>query len=154
MIKMVYVKVEPQTVKENRKFYHDCVKHAFVKWCAYQGYFEGVFTRQEIEHAKKNGTLPQDCNIHHIMPLSGNPYSNVNDFTNLVVLHKSTHKRINKEVFQPQLQGMDKEPYGAMRVLDIPTYNYVDREGILEERKKVLDKSKKACIISSTGWQR
>ena len=88
------------------------------------------------------------------MPLSGNPYSNVNDFTNLVVLHKSTHKRINKEVFQPQLQGIDREPYGAMRVLDIPTYNYVDREGILEERKKVLDKSKKGCIMSLTDWQR
>ena len=153
-MKVVYVKVDPQTVKENRKFYHDCVKHAFVKWCAYQGLFKDIFTRQEIDLAKKKGVLPQDCNIHHIIPLSGNPYSNVNDFTNLVVLHKSTHKQINKEVFQPQLKGMDKEPFGTMRVIEIPAYNFVDRKGIAEERKKVLDKSKKACIISSTGWQR
>ena len=151
-MKMVYVKVVPQTVKENRKFYHDHVKHAFVKWCAYQGLFEGIFTNAEIEHAKKRGVLPQDCNIHHIMPLSGNPYSNVNEFDNLVVLHKSTHKRINKEIFQPQLHGIDKEPYGAMRVIDVPVYNYVDREGIVEERKKVLDKSKKHVYnISKDG---
>lgn len=142
-MKMVYVKVEPQIVKEHRKFYHDHVKHAFVKWCAYQGLFEGVFTKYEIEHAKKHGVLPQDCNIHHIMPLSGNPYNNVNEFDNLVVLHKSTHKRINKEIFQPQLHGIDKEPYGTMRVIDVPVYNYIDREGIVEERKKVLDKSEK-----------
>lgn len=153
-MKMVYVKILPQEVKENRKFYHDHVKHAFVKWCAYQGLFDGVFTKTEIAHAKKRGSLPQDCNIHHIMPLSGNPNSNVNDFTNLVVLHKKTHERINKEVFQPQLKGIDKEPYGTMRVLEIPIYSYVDREGILEERKKVLDKSKKGCIISLTDWQR
>ena len=153
-MKMVYVKVLPQEVKENRKFYHDHVKHAFVKWCAYQGLFDGVFTKAEIEHAKKRGSLPKDCNIHHIMPLSGNPNSNVNDFTNLVVLHKKTHERINKEVFQPQLKGIDKEPYGTMRVLEIPVFSYVDREGILAERKKVLDKSKKGCIMSLTDWQR
>lgn len=153
-MKMVYVKILPQKVKENRKFYHNHVRHAFVKWCAYKGLFDGVFTKAEIKHAKKRGNLPQDCNIHHIMPLSGNPNSNVNDFTNLVVLHKRTHERINKEVFQPQLKGMDKEPYGTMRVLEIPTYSYVDREGIITERKKVLDKSKKGCIISLTDWQR
>ena len=150
-MKMVYVKVEPQTVKENRKFYHDHVKYAFVKWCAYQGLFEGVFTKAEIKHAKKRGTLPQDCNIHHIMPLSGNPYSNVNEFDNLVVLHKSTHMSINKEIFQPQLHGIDKEPYGTMRVIDVPVYNYVDREGIVEERKKVLDKSRKHVYNISKG---
>ena len=144
-MKMVYVKVLPQTVKENRRFYHDRVKTAFVKWCAYEGLFDGVFTKTEIEHAKKRGSLPQDCNIHHIMPLSGNPYSNVNDFSNLVVLHKNTHKHINKTVFQPQLHGMEKEPYGATRVIDIPTYNFVDREGIAKERgavKKFLTNSK------------
>lgn len=144
-MKMVYVKVLPQTVKENRRFYHDRVKTAFVKWCAYEGLFDGVFTNTEIEHAKKRGSLPQDCNIHHIMPLSGNPYSNVNDFSNLVVLHKNTHKDINKTAFQPQLHGMEKEPYGATRVIDVPTYNFVDREGIVKERgavKKFLTNSK------------
>lgn len=144
-MKMVYVKVLPQTVKENRRFYHDRVKTAFVKWCAYEGFFDGVFTKAEIEHAKKRGSLPQDCNIHHIMPLSGNPYSNVNDFSNLVVLHKNTHKDINKTVFQPQLHGMEKEPYGATRVIDVPTYNFVDRKGIAKERgavKKFLTNSK------------
>lgn len=148
---MVYVKVEPQAVKENRKFYHDYVKHSFVRWCAYQGLFDGVFTKDEIEHAKKRGTLPQDCNIHHIMPLSGRADSSVNDFDNLVVIHKSTHKRINKEVFQPQLHGIDKEPYGSVRVIDVPVYNYVDREGIVEERKKVLDKSRKYVYNISKG---
>lgn len=153
-MKMVYMKIPAKTVKENRKFYHNHVKTSFVKWCAYKGYFDGVFTEQEIELAQSKGKLPQDCNIHHIRPLSGCEYSNVNDFTNLVVLHKNTHIRINKEVFQPQLKGIEKEPYGSARVIEVPTYTFVDREGIVEERKKVLDKSKKRVIMSLTDWQR
>lgn len=136
-MKMVYVKVLPKTVKENRKFYHDHVKTAFVKWCAYKGYFDGVFTTQEIENAQTKGRLPEDCNIHHIKPLSGCEYSNVNDFSNLAVLHKNTHKHINKTVFQTQLEGIEREPYGATRVIDIPYYRFVDRAGIVAERNKL-----------------
>jgi hypothetical protein len=153
-MKVVYEKMLPAVVKDNRKFYKDHVKTAFVKWCAYKGYFDEVFTKQEIELAQRRGKLPEDCDIHHIVPLSGCNYTDANDFTNLAVLHKSTHKHINKTIFQPQLKDIEKAPYGTMKVIDIPNYTFVDREGIIEERKKVLDKSKKACIISSTGWQR
>ena len=134
---MVYVKVEPKVVKENRKFFKNHVKSSFVRWCAYKGYFDGIFTRQEIENAKRGGSLPKDCDIHHIMPLSGCENSSVNDFSNLAVVHKNTHKHINKMVFQPQLHGIEKEPYGTTRVIDIPTYHYVDREGIARERGAV-----------------
>lgn len=136
-MKVVYEKMLPSVVKENRKFYKDHVKVAFVKWCAYKGYFDGVFTEQEIDLAQRKGHLPKDCDIHHILPLSGCNYTNANDFTNLVVLHKSTHRHINKTIFQPQLKDIEKAPYGTLKVIDIPSYRSVDRDGIVAERNKL-----------------
>ena len=136
-MKVVYEKMLPSVVKENRKFYKDHVKVAFVKWCAYKGYFDGVFTEQEIDLAQRKGHLPKDCDIHHILPLSGCNYTNANDFTNIAVLHKSTHRHINKTVFQPQLKDIEKAPYGTLKVIDIPYYRFVDRAGIVAERNKL-----------------
>ena len=136
-MKVVYEKMLPSVVKENRKFYKDHVKVAFVKWCAYKGYFDGVFTEQEIDLAQRKGHLPKDCDIHHILPLSGCNYTNANDFTNLTVLHKSTHRHINKTIFQPQLKDIEKAPYGTLKVIDIPYYRFVDRAGIVAERNKI-----------------
>ena len=106
-------------------------------WLAYKGFFDGLFTKNEIRLAKK-GQLPKDCNIHHKMPLSGT-YDNefVNSFANLTVIHKNTHIRINREIFQPQLNPIMKAPYGTQIEIDIPEYGYVDRRGIMEERTKL-----------------
>ena len=154
MREVVYTKMPPNLCKHNRSFFKNRVKKNFVKWCAYEGWFDGVLSKAEIKLAKTKGHLPEDLDVHHMIPLSGAEDPIVNSFANLCVLHKETHKQINKEVFQPQLKGIDKEPYGTQRVITIPTYDPVDCKGILMERKKVLDKSKKACIISSTDWQR
>jgi hypothetical protein len=154
MREVVYTKMSPSLCKHNRSFFKNRVKKNFVKWCAYEGWFDGVLSKAEIKLAKKKGHLPEDLDVHHMIPLSGAEDPIVNSFANLCVLHKETHKQINKEVFQPQLKGIDKEPYGSQRVITIPIYDPVDRKGILIERKKVLDKSGNICIISSTDRQR
>ena len=98
MVKIIYTKVSADVCKHNRKFYQSHVRKAFIKWCAYQGYFDEVFTKQEIKQAKK-GQLPKDCNIHHKIPLSGSNDLMVNDFCNLTVLHKK--KLTFRKVKQP-----------------------------------------------------
>lgn len=136
MVKVIYTKVEPEVCKKNRTFYKNRVKKAFVMYCAYEGFFDGVLSKSEIEKAKK-GQLPKDLNIHHKIPLSGT-YDDeyVNSFANLVVLHKTTHERINREVFQPQLNPIIKAPFGTQIEIDVPEYGYVDSNGILGERAK------------------
>ena len=101
-MKITYTKIPADICRQNRNFYKNHVRKAFVMWCAYEGYFDGVFTKSEIKKAKK-GELPKDCNIHHKVPLSGTYDSEfVNSFENLVVIHKKTHERINRDRFQPQ----------------------------------------------------
>lgn len=136
-MRVVYTKVEAEICKRNRQYYKNHVRKAFVMWLAYKGFFDGLFTKNEIRLAKK-GQLPKDCNIHHKMPLSGT-YDNefVNSFANLTVIHKNTHIRINREIFQPQLNPIMKAPYGTQIEIDIPEYGYVDRRGIMEERTKL-----------------
>ena len=92
-----------------------------------------LLTKQEIKKAKR-GVLPDDCNIHHKVPLSGSNDLMVNDFCNLTVLHKNTHEFINKYIFSPQLKPIQTAPFGSEIVIDVPNYDYVDKEGILKER--------------------
>lgn len=142
-MKILYTKVEPEVCKRNRKFYNNHVRKAFIAWIAYEGYFDGVFSKQEIEKAKR-GQLPADCNIHHKTPLSGsNDGEYVNSFDNLVVLHKATHERINREVFQPQLNPIIKAPFGTQIEIDVPEYGYVDRDGILKARAVAIQMLRK-----------
>ena len=151
---VVYTKMTPAVCKYNRAFFKNRVKKNFVKWCAYEGWFDGVLSNAEIKLAKKKGHLPEDLDVHHMIPLSGAEDPIVNSFANLCVLHKETHKQINKDIFQPQLKGIDKEPYGTQRVINIPVYDPVDCKGILMERKKVLDKSKEVVYNISKDRQR
>ena len=148
---VVYTKMPPAVCKYNRAFFKNRVKKAFVKWCAYEGWFDGVLSKAEIKLAKNKGHLPEDLDVHHMLPLSGTEDPIVNSFSNLCVLHKETHIQINKEIFQPQLKGIDKAPYGHQRVISIPLFQPVDIAGILRERKKILDKSKKVVYNISKG---
>lgn len=133
-MKITYTKVSPETCKRNRTFYKNHVRKAFVMWCAYEGCFDGVFTPTEIKKAQK-GVLPDDCNIHHKIPLSGSGDNDiVNGFANLTVLHKKTHERLNKHVFAPQLAPITLAPFGTSIEIDVPAFGYVDHEGILQER--------------------
>lgn len=145
MVKVIYTKVEADICRKNRNFYKNHVRKAFIMWLAYKGFFDGVFTPQEIKKAKR-GHLPDDCNIHHIMPLSGTYDSEmVNSFSNLTVIHKNTHTRINREIFQPQLNPIMKAPYGTQIEIDIPEFGYVDRIGIINERNKKAVKYYDGC---------
>ena len=76
----------------------------FIKYLAYTNQFDGVLNDREIEEAKL-GHLPADLDVHHIFPIAGSESEDVNSFTNLTVLHKTTHIRINREIFAPQLPG-------------------------------------------------
>lgn len=132
-MKIKYTKVTPDVVRTNRNFYKNHVKRAFIMWCAYEGYFDGVLTTNAIERAKK-GVLPNDLNVHHKVPLSGSNELFINDFINLTVIHKKTHEFINKYVFAPQLRQLLKEPWGAEIEMEVPDYDFVDAEGIKKER--------------------
>lgn len=138
-MKIKYTKIEPDLVRQNRNFYKNHVKRAFVMFCAYEGYFNGVLTPNEIEKAKK-GCLPKDLNVHHKVPLSGSTDLFVNDFTNLTVIHKNTHEFINKYVFAPQLRHLLKEPYGTTIEIEVPDYDYIDVDGIKKERMIETDR--------------
>ena len=143
MVRMLYTKVEPDVCKKNRTFYKNHVRKAFIMWLAYEGHFDGVLTKSEIKKAKK-GQLPKDLNIHHKMPLSGTYDSDfVNSFENLVVVHKSTHERINRDIFQPQLNSMMTAPFGTQISIEVPAYGYVDAMGIRYERAKALFKKER-----------
>lgn len=132
-MKIIYKKVTPETVKQSRNFYKNHVRKAFIMWCAYEGYFDGVLTPAEVAQAKR-GILPKDLNIHHKRPLSGSDDESVNDFTNLAVLHKRTHEFINKAYFTPQLTPLRDYPYGTEIEIDVPDYHFVDAEGIKQQR--------------------
>ena len=138
-MRVVYTKIEPHYVKKNRNFYKNHIKRAFVAWCAYEGLFDGVLSRNEIEQAKK-GVLPKDLNVHHKVPLSGSMDLFVNDFTNLAIIHKNTHTFINKYVFAPQLRVLYDKPFGTEIVIEVPNYDYVDVDGIKKERMYEKDK--------------
>ena len=133
-MKVTYTKISPDRVRENRTFYKNRVRTAFIIWCAYEGYLDGVLTPVEVRNAK-HGQLPKDLNIHHRMPLSGKD-EGVNEFNNLTIIHKDTHEYINKHVFSPQLKPHINEPYGTEFEIDIPEYDFVDVNGIKYERAK------------------
>lgn len=132
-MKVKYTKIEPDLVRQNRNFYKNHVKKAFVAFCAYEKLFDGLLTKQEIDRAKM-GILPRDLNVHHKIPLSGSNELFVNDFSNLTVIHKSTHEFINKYIYAPQLRTLSDKAFGYETVIEVPNYDYVDRDGIRKER--------------------
>lgn len=132
-MRIKYTKIPPDMVKQNRNFYKNHIKRAFVMWCAYEGLFNGVLTPNEIEKAKK-GCLPDDLNVHHKVPLSGSMDLFVNDFSNLAIIHKNTHEFINKYVFAPQLRQLYDKPFGTEIEIEVPDYDFVDAKGIKKER--------------------
>ena len=132
-MKVTYTKVKPSVVRQNRDFYKNHVRRAFVMYCAYEHLFDECFTQGEIEQAKR-GVLPDDCNVHHRIPLSASDSERLHDFENLTVIHVKTHERINREIFAPQLRTILNAPYGTQIEIDVPEFDYVDVEGIKKER--------------------
>ena len=137
-MKIRYTKIEPELVRQNRNFYKNHVKKAFVAFCAYEHLFDGLLTKQEIDKAKM-GILPKDLNVHHKIPLSGSIDLFVNDFSNLTVIHRQTHEFINKYIYAPQLRYIANEPFGTETILEVPNYDFVDRDGIRKERIDEVD---------------
>lgn len=145
----IYTKIEPSVVRENRKFYQKQVRKSFIRWCAYKGYFNNVFSKSEIKQAKK-GNIPEWCSIHHMRPLSGED-EGVNSFENLTVISNTEHKRINKTVYLPQLESLNNAPYGTQTVISVPKYDFVDEYSLVKDRP---DKLKPYEIMKSKKFQR
>lgn len=137
-MRIKYTKIEPDLVRQNRNFFKNHVKKAFIAWCAYEGYFDGLLSRAEIDKAKM-GILPKDLNVHHKIPISGSTDLFVNDFSNLSIIHKDTHEFINKYIYAPQLRHLSDKPYGSEIQIDVPNYEYVDRDGIRKEKTLEID---------------
>lgn len=53
-MRIKYTKVTPDVVKTSRTFYKNHVKKAFIMWCAYEGCFDGVLEKNEIERAEND----------------------------------------------------------------------------------------------------
>lgn len=140
---VVFTKVSREIRKHHRRFFERHVRKMFIKYLAYTNQFEGILNQQEIEEAKI-GRLPSDLDVHHIFPISGTESEDVNSFLNLAVLHKTTHMRINKEVFAPQLKDLDQLPEGTRFLIQLPQFAPVDAEGILAARAKTFSHLKNA----------
>ena len=104
---VIFTKVSREIRKHHRRFFERHVRKMFIKYLAYTNQFEGVLSQREIEEAK-TWRLPPDLDVHHIFPISGSESEDVNSFLNLTVLHKTTHVRINREIFAPQLKEIDQ----------------------------------------------
>lgn len=133
--KVIYTKISPEKSKEQRNYYARRIRKAFIKYLAYSGWFDGVLAEEEVMRAKQ-GYLPEDLDIHHIFPLSGSESEEVNSFTNLSVLHKSTHLAINRQIFYPQLKDAEQMAVGEQREIIIPVFKPVDAGRIIALRNK------------------
>lgn len=132
--KVVFTKVSPEESKQNRRFFERHVRRAFVQYLAYSGWFNGVLTDEEIKEAK-TGKLPKDLDVHHLIPLSGAQNDDANAFTNLSVIHKSTHLAINRNIFDPQLKDISSMDVGEKRTIWIPVFKPVDAGRIIALRR-------------------
>ncbi len=133
--KVVYTKISPEKSKWQRQYYDRRIKKAFVKYLAYSSWFDGVLEEKEIEEAKK-GYLPPDLDVHHIFPLSGSESMEVHSFTNMSVIHKSTHLAINRQIFYPQLKDVSSMQEGETREIIIPIFKPVDAGRIIAIRQR------------------
>ena len=138
---VVFIKVPVKISKSHRRFFERHVRKMFIKYLAYTNQFDGVLTEQEIEQAKL-GYLPSDLDVHHIFPIAGTESEDVNAFMNLSVIHKTTHRKINKEIFAPQLQEIDRIPEGSRVLIKIPLFDAVDAEGIIKARSQIRVKKR------------
>lgn len=143
---VVFTKVPLETRKHHRRFFDRHVRKMFIKYLAYTNQFDGVLSEKEIEQAKI-GYLPPDLDIHHVFPIAGSDSEDVNAFMNLSVIHKTTHIKINKEIFAPQLKEIDKMPDGSKILIKIPLFDAVDAEGILKAREQMKQKSKSKTVV-------
>lgn len=100
--------------KEERAFFKNRVKKAFLQWL----YYRGVLPWKE---------LPSFLDVHHKHPLGG---GGTNDFSNLVIITKETHNIINRTIIDPQLEGIKE---GETRTISVPDWDsYIDWSSIDE----------------------
>ena len=122
-----------EVTKKQRSFYEDRARRQFIKYLAYTNFFDKVLTDAEIETAKK-GYLPEDLDIHHIFPISGTSSEDVSSFTNMAILHKNTHKAINKHIFDTQLSVLLNQPNYSQTDIWLPQFDPVDADRIIAIR--------------------
>lgn len=95
--------------KEERAFFKNRVKKAFIQWL----YYKKLLPWEE---------LPSFLDVHHKHPLGGGGDSS---FSNLVILPRRDHEKMNREVIDPQLRGIVE---GETREIIVPWWDdsYVD----------------------------
>lgn len=82
--------------------------NSFVQKCARKGLFDGVMTPEEVERAKRNGILPKEYDVHHLVPLA---LGGSNAEENLCVMHKDLHLALHKEHLNMIRNEWDEEAY-------------------------------------------
>ena len=78
------------------------MKKVKVKYLAYIGSFNGVFSPLEIHRAKTDGVLPNGYSIHHVIPLCTR--ETTFDLNNMVVIDNRAHKFIHDCLITPVLK--------------------------------------------------
>lgn len=71
-------------------------------------------TDAEIASARDQGRLPDRFNVHHIKPLDD---GGTNDFSNLVIMHKTGDHELVHRYLDPQIQNL---PLGKTRTVRLP----------------------------------
>ena len=95
-----------------------------------------AYAQEEAVEEAKKGYLPKDLDVHHIFPLSGSESMDVHSFTNMSVIHKSTHLAINRQIFYPQLKDVSSMQEGETREIIIPIFKPVDAGRIIAIRNR------------------
>lgn len=132
MITINFVKSRPSDVHKKRRDFSSKFRQAFISYCAYKGYFDDIFSQEQIEKAKK-GKLPSGLTVHHITPLGG---GGINDFSNLCVISKKFHTFLNQNFFDKQLKGIEQKPVGFERKVRVP---YLSRVALRQEKKIMFE---------------
>lgn len=111
-----FERADHKHVTSTRHRFRGQFREAFVKFCAYKGYFDDVFSQEQIASARK-GKLPSGLTVHHITPIGG---GGNNDFNNLCVISKKFHSFLNKNYFDCALRGLESKPVGYKRKITVP----------------------------------
>ncbi len=68
------------------------VRRKFIRKCAKNGLLNHIFTQEQIKQALK-GKLPEDYDVHHILPIS---LGGQNRPSNLCIIHKMVHNALHQ----------------------------------------------------------
>lgn len=125
------------------------MKKVKVKYLAYLGSFNGVFSPLEIHRAKIDGVLPTGYSVHHIFPLCSK--ESTFDLNNMVVIENKAHKFIHDNLITPVLRLCKEGDSCSVWIPDMDKNKLITYESIVpfieawkvyKKRYFLLDKSR------------